>query len=128
MRTYKLGTIDLYRPEDDCYCVLGVYLNEKYPEVLKDEATAYNRLNSDCGEDLKAMQGVIRAHERSGPWGPWSPADPIFHVYSASDDGAPVEVLEEALAAVGIEVKLEDHRPPGRRGDGSYWTMTRAKA
>lgn len=139
VKTYKLGSGSLYHESDDCYCVLGVYLREKHPdltpakyeEISSEDNPAgdgYAYLADNCMDDVKAMSDAIAKYEK--PEWRQTAMFPgyVNHVYRANDTGAPLAIIEEALAAVGIKVSLEDHRSSLARSENSFWNRYRAKA
>lgn len=103
------------KPTEYAYCTLGIYLAEKKPDILAsylkdDETYAYNFLGQ-C-EELMKMVEVLRPLARHVYPGLFEGEiwEPHALVYRANDGLAPVELIQAALEAVGIDVELEDHR------------------
>lgn len=130
MKKYKLSEGRLcVRPLDGSepqYCVLGVYLAEKHAytadELIENRIEAYEKLHERI-DDLWKMARAIWLDPQSPRKNYleylYDDLDQITSepVYAANDGGCPVEILNKALKAVGIEVELEDVRDvvPGRR-------------
>jgi len=119
------------KPAQYGYCVLGIYLNEKHPEKLREYLDGkiwdiYGYLEDECADDLKKMYEVIGpAARRVLPtlFEDDALLEPHHVIYRANDALAPLHLLQKALAAVGIEVELEEHREWESTGRQALWAM-----
>ncbi|MEU1880348.1 hypothetical protein ABZ470_23835 [Streptosporangium sp. NPDC020072] len=133
MKTYLLGGVDIRndKGEEVKYCALGVYLAEKHPQALEDHYSGkedadgksfsiYEYLPRVASEDLASMAEVIRLEkERLGHAD--IDREDMSLIYTASDQYAPLDLLESALAAAGVHVKLKEGRNSAKPREG-YWT------
>lgn len=117
MPTYNLisGQLHDKRNGQDCFCALGVYANAKgysIEDIRRNKR--YDIFDEpEHAANVKTMLHVLRDYYNSDEVLSPNDCTGVFLANDASTDGrytTPVEKIWEALAAVGVEVELNDVR------------------